>query len=162
MKTVSDFKKALKVGTKLHTIYHVESKRDEAGNVIRLADGLPAYTDKDMGIAPVTVVQTTQFAVERTKTDGSKANSWMQYPKASLSQVNGNSITIFEEDYYHRGRTAILTYTIVEGIPAGYTLNNNPEQPQGYLTPQEVKAYNTPEMIAARKATATTTQTNLF
>lgn len=114
MKTVSDFKKAIKVGTILHTIYHVETKRDEAGNVIRLEDGYPALTDKDLGTAPVTIVQSTQFAIERTKKDGTKADSWMQYPKASLSQVNGNSITIFEEDYYHRGRTAILTYTIVD------------------------------------------------
>jgi len=113
MKTVTDFKKALKVGTKLHTIYHVESKRDEAGNVIRLADGLPAYTDKDMGIAPVTIVQTTQFAVERTRTDGTKQDSWLSYPKASACEVKENSITIFE-DHRDRGRIPVLTYTIVE------------------------------------------------
>jgi hypothetical protein len=45
-------------------------------------------------------------------------------------------------------------------IPAGYTKSTG--QPTGYLTRDQVKAYNTPEMIAARKIAATAQQINLF
>lgn len=37
------------------------------------------------------------------------------------------------------------------GIPDGYTKSEHPEQPSGYLTRAEMKAYNTPAMIQARK-----------
>lgn len=112
MKTIADFKRALKPGVSLHTIYHCESKRDEQGNVIRLADGLPDFTDKDMGTAPVSIVQSTQFAVSRTMKDGSQRDSWLSYPKASQAEIKENSITIFEE-HRDRGRVKVLTYTIL-------------------------------------------------
>lgn len=113
MKTVSDFKKALQVGTQVHTIFHCEAKRDETGNVVRDPDGLPVYTDKDLGTAPITIVQTTQFAIERIWKDGTKKDSWCKYPKASECEVKENSITIFE-DNDRRGRVKVLTYSIVK------------------------------------------------
>jgi hypothetical protein len=51
---------------------------------------------------------------------------------------------------------------IVGHIPAGYTKSEHPETPSGYLTRAQVKAYNTPEMIAARRAATPTQQINLF
>ena len=36
-------------------------------------------------------------------------------------------------------------------MPEGYTKSSNPAIPTGYLTRDQVKAYNTPELIAARK-----------
>jgi len=110
MKTLADFKRLIKVGAILHTIYHVESKRDESGKVIYAPDGLPEYVDKDMGEAPVSIVQSTQFAVERI-VKGEKRDSWLTYPKASDCKVNDNSITIFE-DSDTRGRIPVLTYTV--------------------------------------------------
>jgi len=112
MKTVSDFKKALQVGTQVHTIFHCEAKRDETGNVLRNPDGLPVYTDKDLGTAPITIVQTTQFAVQRNY-KGTPTDSWCKYPKASECEVKENSITIFE-DNDRRGRVKVLTYTILK------------------------------------------------
>lgn len=120
MKTVSDFKKAIQVGTQLHTIFHCEAKRDDTGNVLRDPDGLPVYTDKDLGTAPVTIVQTTQFAIERTWKDGTQKDSWCKYPKASECEVKENSITIFE-DNDRRGRIKVLTYTIVTATAAERT-----------------------------------------
>lgn len=59
MKTIADFKRAMKVGTKVHTVYHVESKKDNEGKVIYLPDGLPEFTNKDMGESEVSISQST-------------------------------------------------------------------------------------------------------
>ncbi len=40
------------------------------------------------------------------------------------------------------------------GIPDNYTRSEHPEQPEGYLTPSEVKRYNAPELVAKRKESA--------
>ncbi len=113
MRTVTDFKKSIHVGTKLHTIYHCETQKDEQGNVMRDPQGQVIYTNKDLGEAPVTIIQSTQFAVERIKKDGTKADSWCKFPKASESEVKDNSITIFEL-CDRRGRLPVLTYTLIE------------------------------------------------
>jgi hypothetical protein len=113
MKTVADFKRAIQVGVMVHTIYHRENKRNESGQVIRLDDGYPEYTDKDMGVAPISIVQSTQFAVRRTRADGSVGDSWCAFPKASQSSFNGNSITISEDTGTPRGIYPILTYAII-------------------------------------------------
>lgn len=112
MKSVADFKRALAVGVPLHTVYHVEPKRDPQQRVIRASDGLPEYTDKDMGIAQVSVVQSASFALARKRTDGTMADSWLSYPKASDCEFHGNSVTIFET-CDRRGRVKVLTYTFV-------------------------------------------------
>lgn len=112
MKTVADFKRAIQPGVLLHTVYHVEPLRGEDGKVIYNTDGYPEYTNKDMGEAPVTIVQSTQFAVQRVM-KGEKRDSWCAFPKASESKVNGDSITMFE-DHSKRGSIPVLTYTIVK------------------------------------------------
>lgn len=112
MKTVADFKREIKVGTRLHTVNHTLSKRDADGNVLRLLDGLPEYCDEDRGEATVSAVMATKFAIGRTKQDGKVYDSWMDYPAASLSKVRDNKITIFEI-HRSRGLVPILTYTIL-------------------------------------------------
>jgi len=112
MKTLADFTREIKVGVTLQTTYHVESKKDDNGNVIRLSDGYPEYTDKDLGVAAVSIVNKTQFAVKRAY-KGELKDSWLSFPKASECKIDGNKITIFEE-HSTRGTIPVLTYTIVE------------------------------------------------
>lgn len=113
LKSVADFKRALQVGTLLHTVNHTASKLDPAtGFVVYKPDGLPEATDQDMGVAPVSIVKATQFAVQRKRKDGSVFDSYCPYPAASLAQLNDNSITLFE-DCDRRGRIPVLTYTIL-------------------------------------------------
>lgn len=91
MKTVADFKRALKVGRVLHCIYHKEfAGRDEDGRVI--------YKNKDLGNRKISVVLFRSFAMETTRTDGVVTDSWCEIPKASESKIEGNSITILAKD----------------------------------------------------------------
>jgi len=92
MKNVSDFKKRLKVGSMLHTIYHQEfAGRDGTGEVV--------YKDKDRGVRKVSKVGGTQFALLTVKLNGEEADSWCSFPKASVCKIlDENTIQIFEED----------------------------------------------------------------
>ena len=111
MKTLSDFKKRLKVGVLLSTIFHHEfNGRDEKGE--------PKFKDKDLGIRPVSIVQSNSFALKTKKADGSETNSWCAYPKASNCKIlDENTIQILEEDYRVREGEKplipILTYKFV-------------------------------------------------
>lgn len=110
MPTLADFKRRLKIGVRLHTIFHRKyNGRDNNGTVL--------FRDEDKGIREVSIVQTNAFALRTTKKDGTVTNSWCQYPKASEVQfVNDNTLTILESD----SRTAqakmvpVLTYTFIE------------------------------------------------
>lgn len=115
MKTVADFKRAIKMGVLLHTVYHRETKLDEHGKVVRGEDGQPLLVSKDLGIAPVSLVQTNAFAVERPNKDGEMRNSYCEFPKASQVSFTQNSITIYIDDS-RRGRVPVLTYTFVEQL----------------------------------------------
>lgn len=107
MKTVADFKRALKVGTQMHTIYHKEfSHRDESGKVF--------YKDKDLGTRPVSIVQSTQFALLTTRTDGKQVSSYCNFPKATECQIEGNTIVIFVDQGRGEGQQKVLTYTILQ------------------------------------------------
>lgn len=104
MKSVADFKRKLTPGIKLHTVHHKEfSHRD--------GKGMPVWKDKDMGIAPVKRVMSTQFTILREK-QGKEVESYMSYPKASEVEFNGNSIVIYET--YTGEKTKLLTYTFVD------------------------------------------------
>ena len=106
MKTLSDFKKRLKVGVKLGAINHTNfGGRDENGNVI--------YNDFDFGVRELSIVQSNSFAFKTIRTDGKIVDSWCSYPKASNVKINNeNSITIFEENR-EKVLTPILTYTFI-------------------------------------------------
>lgn len=114
-KTIADFKRAIKPGTILGTIHHQATKRDEAGNVMRDENGQIIYTEQTLEPAPVSIVQSTQFAVKRTYKDKTQ-DSWCGFPKASKCIIKENSVTILEEDGRKPDRPLIpiLTYTVLE------------------------------------------------
>jgi len=112
MKTVADFKRKLKLGVNVHTIYHLAfDGRDESGVV--------KYKDEDRGVREVSIVQSNSFALNTTKTDGTTQDSWCNYPKASQVKFTGeNTVTILEPDYRDRANPnppliPVLTYTFV-------------------------------------------------
>ena len=114
MKTISDFKKRIALGVKIHTIYHQAfAGRDENGKLI--------FKDEDKGTREVSIVQASQFALKTPK-DGKFVDSWMKYPKASeVIILDQNSIQILGEDFrlpkQHDQKSAltpILTYKFVQ------------------------------------------------
>lgn len=104
-KTVSEFKKILAVGDKLHCIFHMEF----AG---RTPEGQIIYKDKDRGVREVSIKQTNSFALKTMRTDGETQDNWCNYPKASEAKVENNVLTVFETQ---RDNTVlpILTYKFV-------------------------------------------------
>ncbi len=110
MKTVADFKRRLKPGVNIHTIYHQASAgRDDKGQII--------LKDEDRGIRLVNIVQSNSFTL-LTEKDGKKIDSWMTYPKATeVKFINCNSVQILTPDFRDRsGNTLIpcVTYTFVD------------------------------------------------
>ncbi len=107
MKTISEFKKNLAVGKKLHAINHLTfAGRDEKGNVL--------YKDADFGIREVSKVQSNSFALKTTRKDtGEVVDSWCSYPRATDCIFNSNgSLTILES---HDGiKVPVLTYKFIE------------------------------------------------
>lgn len=92
MKNLSQFKKSLVAGeTRIKTIFHQNFVgRDE--------DNLPIYADLDKGVRTVSIVQTNSFAMETFRTDGTKVDSWCDFPKAKDCEFNNGIITIFQPD----------------------------------------------------------------
>lgn len=107
MKTLSDFKRKIQKGVKLHTTYH----RKIAGyNTI---DNVPLYENADLGIAEVSQVKSTQFAVRRLR-NGEYVDSWLTYPKASeFKIVDDNTIEIYEINANNEMELC-LTYRFVD------------------------------------------------
>lgn len=106
LNTVADFKRAIKVGTKLHCVYHkgiagYDEKRQ------------PIWKDIDKGERIVSIVQSNKFALATPKTDGSVENSWLDFPKREEVVFNGNKATILEQDIANN-YTPVLTYTFVD------------------------------------------------
>lgn len=111
MKTVSDFKRLIKPGVMLATIYH------QGKFVGRNEKGVPMYEPQEKEPAPVSIVQATKFAVVREWSDGTKRDSWLNFPKASECIFEGGRVTILEQDYRTGSNTQgqlipILTYWI--------------------------------------------------
>ena len=114
MKTLTDFKKRLKKGVKIHTIYHQSCNgRDEAGNFL--------FKDEDKGTREVNIVQSNSFTLlTPEKSDPNKLfDSWCYYPKASeIKIVDENTILILDQDFRVRGENAplipCLTYKFVD------------------------------------------------
>jgi hypothetical protein len=89
IKNLAEFKRAIKVGTKIETTWHQWDGKKGENNYIEYAD----HTKQ----GEVSIVQSSQFAVKRQKSDGSYSDSWMQFPKASECTFKDNSITISYE-----------------------------------------------------------------
>lgn len=91
MKNLSDFKKRLKTGIRLHTLNHRYG---------------------DMGIREVSIVQTNSFAL-KTIRDDKEIDSWSLFPSAKNFKIETqNSVTFFEE--VEGQSEPILTYTFVD------------------------------------------------
>lgn len=117
MKSLADFKRNLKIGTKLHCIYH----QDFAG---RDNNQQPIYKDLDKGIRKVSIKQTNSFSLLDEKRG---VDVWCNFPKAKDCIIKDNSITILEKDlrgvfgfvgegnpqYDNAPMIPILTYTFV-------------------------------------------------
>lgn len=108
--SLSDFKKKVKAGVKLHTLHHLKSLgRDESGEI--------QYTTEDLGVATVKAVQTNAMVVERKKKDGTLYGSWFHFPKASECRIEEGKLIYLDEirkidNSLHT--VPSLTYSIVE------------------------------------------------
>jgi hypothetical protein len=91
MKTLSDIKKAMELGTRWHTVNHI--------------------TNKDFGVRPISQVRSNEIAL-LTDHQGCKTDSWIKFPKAKNIQFNNeDSFTVTSDD----GKP-ILTYTRITTI----------------------------------------------
>lgn len=106
MNTVTAFKKRLKVGKSLHTVRHMKfDGRNE--------DGTPKWTDNDLGLRKLSVVQSNSFAFGMVY-NGEIVDAWCDYPKASNVIFNDeNSMTILEEQR-NGEKIPVLTYTFID------------------------------------------------
>ncbi len=92
MKTIAELKRAIKVGGKLSSTYHLSfAGRDENGKAI--------YKDEYKGIREISLVMSTQFALKTFYTkDGKYRDSFMPWPKSKEVLFNDDgSFTILEE-----------------------------------------------------------------
>lgn len=107
MKTLSEFKKRLKIGTKLQAIHHLTfAGRDTEGKVI--------YKDSSLGIREISIVQSNSFALKTVRTTGETVDSWCSYPKASECIFKDeNTLTILEEQRTGE-KIPVLTYTFMD------------------------------------------------
>ena len=114
MKTISDFKKRLRVGVKLHTVYHQSTNgtRDEKGQLV--------LHNEDKGIREISIVQSNSFALKTEKKDGTFNDSWCSYPKSKeIVFIDENTVQLLCEDFRNipHGETGamipLLTYKFV-------------------------------------------------
>lgn len=107
MKTLADFKKRLIVGQKLQTTHHLTfAGRNEQNQ--------PIFTNKDLGVRPVSIVQSNSFALKTVNKDGKEVDSWCSYPKAKECVFkDDNTLTILEEQ--RNGKLIpVLTYQFID------------------------------------------------
>lgn len=106
MNTVSDFRKSLKVGTKLGCTFHMKfNGRDEKGNAL--------YTDEQRPTREVSRVMSSKFALKTTRQDGRVEESFCEFPKATQASFENDRMTIYEHDDRTGKQIPILTYWIV-------------------------------------------------
>jgi hypothetical protein len=161
--TLAEFKRALQVGRMVHTVYHCKTDGE------RGEKGVIQYKDESKGIARITQVKSSQFAVERMYKEV-PTDSWCNYPKATECRFNENgSITILEQDHRHGAPTygkmiPVLTYRVLEermkvrGVDTGngydlFTMEGqyltscvDAEQVEGYLKRYELELTNADEL----------------
>lgn len=104
-KSLSEFKRVLHVGASVNNIFH-------HAILGRGEDGKAIYGELDRGSRPVSIVQTNAFALKTEKSDGSIADSWCYFPKASNCEVvNNNTLIIYETDR-DGNKFKLLSYSI--------------------------------------------------
>ena len=87
IKSLADFKKTIKVGMKIHTIWH-QWKWTTGEN------GYCIFEEKVSESREISIIKSNQFAIKTPKSDGTFVDSWMLHPKASECTIKDNSITI--------------------------------------------------------------------
>ena len=89
---MAGFKRHLELDVEVHAVLHTASagREHETDRMI--------YTDRDMGVRPISIVQSNSFALRTEKPDGKVVDSWCGYPKASECRIENNTLTIMEED----------------------------------------------------------------
>ena len=95
MKTLSDFKKACKIGTLIHGQHH--------GNAI--------CNPYDMGIRAISIVQSNSIAFATLQQDGKMVDSWISFPKASECTIKGDTINIF--CLVNGAKRLLITYKLI-------------------------------------------------
>lgn len=95
MNTVSEFRKSLKVGTKLGCTFHT------------------LYTDEQRPTREVSRVMSSKFALKTTRQDGRVEESFCEFPKATQASFENDRMTIYEHDDRTGKQIPILTYWIV-------------------------------------------------
>lgn len=111
MKNLSEFKKAMTIGTNVHSIHHMghTGQRDEKGH--------PIYKDIDNGVRAVSISQTNSFALKtRKEKDGEEkwVDSWFYYPKAKECEYPGDNTVVVYEINRDGCRYKVLTYKIIK------------------------------------------------
>ena len=96
MKNLTDFKRRIKPGVKIHTVFH-----SMAG-------------DMDRGIRPVTIVKTQNFAL-KTEQEDKTIDSWVNFPKSNdFKIVDCNTVQILQINPITKHTQPILTYKFIE------------------------------------------------
>lgn len=91
IRTIADFKRALKVGVKVGAIrFNNRYQKNEAGEFITEENPMP--------IREASIVQTNSFALKTTNSDGKVVDSWCGFPSKSEVHIENNIVTILEED----------------------------------------------------------------
>ena len=93
MKSFAEFKRACTIGRKLHSIHH----------------GFPGKAPMDMGVREISIVQSNAIAFRTNR----GTDSWLHWPKASMVEVEGVTLKVYEE-LRENPRRHILTYTLVD------------------------------------------------
>lgn len=103
IQNLSQFKKALTLGSKWHCVYHLAFDHREP-------DGKVVYKDEDKGIREVKVVQSNAVAFE---VPGKTEPSWLWFGKASEWKFENNQAIFFTFDTSAQQWPAAktLTYT---------------------------------------------------
>jgi len=92
MKTIADIKRKMTLGSQWHCIHHGFS---------------PNWVPNDMGVRPVSIVQSNQVAFKTTK----GSDSWITFPKKDQVVFhNENSFSIIDKSF---GLKPLLTYTFI-------------------------------------------------
>ncbi len=100
IKTVSDFKKLVRVGAKVGCLYYNNKyQKTPSGEYIT--------ETHDRGVREASIVQSNSFALKTIQSTGEIVDSWCSWPKASECKIEHNILTIFDKDMrYFKGGLA--------------------------------------------------------
>jgi hypothetical protein len=112
IKTLADFKRALKVGQVINCTLHKLLGYDEDKN--------PIIKDYVYPPRKVSIVQSNSVAFKTINASGEPTDSWLQYPKATECEIIDNTCIVYHQDSINnQPRRKVLTYSFPENEPAG-------------------------------------------